>query len=49
MRPMGLLFFIIRDYPDFYEKLYALFEPSVLHVKYRARFFYLADLFLSST
>ncbi|XP_022336832.2 nucleolar complex protein 4 homolog A-like [Crassostrea virginica] len=37
------------DYPDFYEKLYALFEPSVLHVKYRARFFYLADLFLSST
>lgn len=36
-------------YPDFYEKLYALFEPGVLHVKYRARFFYLADLFLSST
>ncbi|XP_061163332.1 nucleolar complex protein 4 homolog B-like [Saccostrea echinata] len=37
------------DYPDFYQKLYALFEPGVLHVKYRARFFYLADLFLSST
>ncbi|XP_048751720.2 nucleolar complex protein 4 homolog B-like [Ostrea edulis] len=37
------------DYPDFYEKLYALFEPSVLHVKYRARFFHLCDLFLSST
>lgn len=36
-------------YPDFYEKLYALFEPGVLHVKYRARFFYLADQFLSST
>ncbi|KAJ8311953.1 hypothetical protein KUTeg_009326, partial [Tegillarca granosa] len=37
------------DYPDFYKKLYALFEPSVFHVKYRARFFFLADLFLSST
>ncbi|KAK3085127.1 hypothetical protein FSP39_024825 [Pinctada imbricata] len=37
------------DYPDFYEKLYALFEPSVFHVKYRARFFFLADLFLTSS
>ena len=37
------------DYPQFYRKLYALFEPSVFHVKYRSRFFHLTDLFLSST
>lgn len=37
-----------RDYPDFYKKLYNLLEPSIFHVKYRARFFHLANLFLSS-
>nr|CAG4638409.1 EOG090X04ZD [Cyclestheria hislopi] len=37
------------EYPDFYTKLYALLEPSVLFVKYRARFFYLCDLFMTST
>ncbi|XP_045119278.1 nucleolar complex protein 4 homolog [Portunus trituberculatus] len=37
------------DYPEFYRKLYALLEPTVFHVKYRARFFMLCDLFLSST
>lgn len=37
------------DYPDFYQKLYALLEPTIFHVKYRARFFYLLDLFLTST
>ncbi|KAL5017194.1 hypothetical protein ScPMuIL_006783 [Solemya velum] len=37
------------NYPDFYGKLYALFEPNVFHVKYKARFFFLADLFLTST
>lgn len=37
------------DYPDFYTKLYALFDSSILYVKYRARFFRLVDLFLSST
>lgn len=37
------------DYPDFYKKLYALLEPTVFHAKYRARFFMLCDLFLSST
>jgi len=36
------------EYPDFYKKLYALFTPDVLHVKYRARFFHLSDLFLRS-
>ena len=37
------------EYPDFYKKLYALLEPSVLFVKYRPRFFYLLDLFMTST
>ncbi|XP_073681030.1 nucleolar complex protein 4 homolog [Garra rufa] len=37
------------DYPDFYKKLYGLLDPSVFHVKYRARFFYLVNIFLSST
>ncbi|XP_018413855.1 PREDICTED: nucleolar complex protein 4 homolog isoform X2 [Nanorana parkeri] len=37
------------EYPDFYKKLYSLLDPSVFHVKYRARFFHLANLFLSST
>uniref|UniRef100_A0AAX7T1J0 CCAAT-binding factor domain-containing protein n=1 Tax=Astatotilapia calliptera TaxID=8154 RepID=A0AAX7T1J0_ASTCA len=37
------------DYPDFYKKLYNLLEPSVFHVKYRARFFHLANVFLSSS
>ena len=38
-----------RDYPDFYQKLYTLLEPSVFHVKYMPRFFSLMDTFLSST
>ncbi|KAM8960994.1 nucleolar complex protein 4 homolog [Pelodytes ibericus] len=37
------------EYPDFYKKLYSLLDPSVFHVKYSARFFHLANLFLSST
>ncbi|KAK7131347.1 hypothetical protein R3I94_016474 [Phoxinus phoxinus] len=37
------------DYPDFYRKLYNLLDPSIFHVKYRARFFHLANIFLSST
>ncbi|XP_064612394.1 nucleolar complex protein 4 homolog [Liolophura sinensis] len=37
------------DYPDFFKKLYALFEPGIFHVKYKARFFHLADLFLTSS
>ncbi|KAB0405418.1 hypothetical protein E2I00_001497, partial [Balaenoptera physalus] len=39
----------LGEYPDFYRKLYGLLDPSVFHVKYRARFFHLADLFLSSS
>ncbi|RXN11530.1 nucleolar complex 4-like protein [Labeo rohita] len=37
------------DYPDFYKKLYGLLDPSIFHVKYRARFFHLVNIFLSST
>lgn len=37
------------EYPDFYQRLYGLLDPSIFHVKYRARFFHLADLFLSSS
>jgi len=37
------------EYPDFYTKLYALLEPGILFVKYRPRFFYLLDLFMTST
>ncbi|KAJ2810787.1 Maturation and nuclear export of 40S ribosomal subunits interacting protein [Coemansia furcata] len=36
------------NYPQFYEKLYALLDRNLLHVKYRARFFRLFDLFLAS-
>ncbi|XP_078277959.1 nucleolar complex protein 4 homolog [Rhinoraja longicauda] len=47
------LFYLIHqhnlEYPDFYTKLYSLLEPSVLHVKYRARFFHLLNIFLSSS
>ncbi|XP_013782872.1 nucleolar complex protein 4 homolog [Limulus polyphemus] len=50
---LNSLFVLIQkynlEYPDFYGKLYALLEPEVFHVKYKARFFYLADIFLSST
>ena len=36
------------DYPDFYGKLYCLLEPNIFFVKYKARFFHLTDLFLTS-
>ncbi|KAK9477328.1 CBF/Mak21 family-domain-containing protein [Lipomyces japonicus] len=37
------------DYPNFYQKLYALLDRNLMHVRYRSRFFRLLDLFLSST
>lgn len=37
------------DYPDFFTNFYALVTPEILHVKYRSRFLYWADIFLSST
>lgn len=48
----GVFFLITKhnlEYPDFYKKLYALCTPELLHAKYRARFFYLANIFLSSS
>ncbi|SSD60899.1 related to Nucleolar complex protein 4 [Saccharomycodes ludwigii] len=37
------------EYPNFYFKLYQLFTPDMMHVKYRSRFLRLSDIFLSST
>ncbi|XP_042903382.1 nucleolar complex protein 4 homolog B isoform X2 [Parasteatoda tepidariorum] len=37
------------EYPDFYIKLYSLFDVNILNSKFNSRFFYLSDLFLSST
>ncbi|GAA5917434.1 hypothetical protein JCM5296_001624 [Sporobolomyces johnsonii] len=37
------------EYPDFYTKLYSLLDRSVMHVRYRPRFFRLLDVFLSSS
>ncbi|XP_007426166.3 nucleolar complex protein 4 homolog, partial [Python bivittatus] len=48
----GLFVLILQhnlEYPDFYTKLYSLLDPSIFHVKYRARFFRLLDMFLSSS
>ncbi|KAH6555481.1 hypothetical protein KP509_1Z251100 [Ceratopteris richardii] len=36
------------EYPDYYNKLYALLEPSLFIAKYRSRFFELLDLSLKS-
>lgn len=36
------------EYPEFYNKLYALLEPSIFVAKYRARFFELLDVCLKS-
>ena len=50
---LNSLFILIHqhnlDYPDFYKKLYSLFDEEIFHMKYRDRFLYLADLFLTST
>ncbi|KAH7889576.1 CBF/Mak21 family-domain-containing protein [Phlebopus sp. FC_14] len=37
------------DYPSFYPRLYAFLDRDVLHLKHRARFFRLTEVFLSST
>lgn len=40
---LGSLFILITkhglEYPDFYNKLYALLEPSIFVARYRSRFF----------
>ena len=47
------LFYLMQeknlDYPQFYQKLYSLLDPDILHSKHRSRFFRLLDTFLSST
>lgn len=47
------LFLLIKDYnldyPDFYMHLYNLLTSEIFLVKYKARFFFLLDMFLSST
>ncbi|WVQ89831.1 hypothetical protein IAS59_003595 [Cryptococcus gattii] len=37
------------EYPNFYARLYSLLTPVLLHTKYRARFFRLLTIFLSSS
>eukprot|EP01114_Cavostelium_apophysatum_P019445 TRINITY_DN6275_c0_g1_i2.p1 TRINITY_DN6275_c0_g1~~TRINITY_DN6275_c0_g1_i2.p1 ORF type:complete len:570 (+),score=171.61 TRINITY_DN6275_c0_g1_i2:151-1860(+) len=37
------------SYPNFYTKLYSLFNPLIFQAKYRNRFFSLARIFLSSS
>ncbi|OXB36595.1 hypothetical protein LQV05_004891 [Cryptococcus neoformans] len=37
------------EYPNFYTRLYSLLTPALLHTKYRARFFRLLTIFLSSS
>ncbi|KAK0199243.1 CBF/Mak21 family-domain-containing protein [Desarmillaria ectypa] len=37
------------DYPSFYTRLYAFLDRNLLHLKHRARFFRMTELFLSST
>ncbi|KAF5280926.1 hypothetical protein FQA39_LY17932 [Lamprigera yunnana] len=37
------------EYPKIFTKLYSMFEPEIFHTKFKARLFYLSDLFLSST
>lgn len=47
----GLFTLIVHhnlDYPDFFTRLYALLDASVLHTRYRSRFMRMLDTFLSS-
>ncbi|KAF8645406.1 hypothetical protein AX16_007840 [Volvariella volvacea WC 439] len=50
---LNALFTLIKDYnldyPSFYTRLYAFLTRDVLHLKHRARFFRLTEIFLSST
>ncbi|KAF9500605.1 CBF-domain-containing protein [Pleurotus eryngii] len=50
---LNALFILMKDYnldyPAFYTRLYAFLDREVLHLKYRARFFRMLELFLSST
>ncbi|THH00387.1 hypothetical protein EW145_g7089 [Phellinidium pouzarii] len=50
---LNALFVLMReynlDYPQFYTRLYAFLDRNVLHLRNRARFFRLTELFLSSS
>ncbi|KAG2158491.1 CBF/Mak21 family-domain-containing protein [Suillus bovinus] len=50
---LNALFILMRDYnldyPSFFTRLYGFLHRDVLHLKHRARFFRLTELFLSST
>lgn len=50
---LNALFILMKeynlDYPSFYARLYAFLDRNVLHLKHRARFFRMTELFLSST
>ncbi|XP_049887956.1 nucleolar complex protein 4 homolog B [Pectinophora gossypiella] len=37
------------DYPEIYDRLYAMFEPEMFATRYKRRLLHLADIFLSST
>ncbi|CAH2267677.1 jg15697 [Pararge aegeria aegeria] len=37
------------EYPDLYDRLYAMFEPEMFATRYKKRLLHLADIFLSST
>ncbi|KAI1324031.1 nucleolar complex protein [Xylariaceae sp. FL0255] len=47
------VFYLIQhrnlDYPSFYQKLYSLLDPEILHSKHRSKFLRLLDTFLAST
>lgn len=47
------IYILVKDYnlnyPNIYGKLYSMFEPEIFHTKYKARLFFLADVFLTST
>lgn len=47
------LFILIQchnlDYPDFFQSLYEIIEPSIFYAKHRARFFRLLDMCLTSS
>ena len=38
----------LREYPNFFKKLYNLLDEEALHVRYRPRFMRMLDTFLSS-
>lgn len=47
--PYQTLILCSSDYPSFYTRLYTFLDRDVLHLKHRARFFRMTEMFLSST